>query len=104
MLWTLIGMLFTGLVAGFIARAIVPGRDSLSLGMTVLLGVVGSFVGGFILRALNVIFTGAKWSTTTGGDLTAGIFGSIFGAVVALIFYRMYVANNDDPLNTNRRR
>ena len=37
-----------GLIAGFIARAVVPGRDSMSIGGTILLGIVGSFIGGFI--------------------------------------------------------
>ena len=36
------------LIAGFIARALVPGRDPMGIGGTILLGIVGSFVGGFL--------------------------------------------------------
>ncbi|MCU1600716.1 MAG: hypothetical protein JWO22_1425, partial [Frankiales bacterium] len=41
-------MLVLGLVAGFLARALVPGDDSMGIGMTIVLGIVGSFVGGFL--------------------------------------------------------
>ena len=48
MLGFILFLIVIGLIGGFIARALVPGRDSLSLGGTILLGIVGSFVGGFI--------------------------------------------------------
>ncbi len=44
----IISLLVVGLIAGFLARAIVPGRQHLSIGMTIVLGVIGSFVGGFL--------------------------------------------------------
>jgi uncharacterized membrane protein YeaQ/YmgE (transglycosylase-associated protein family) len=48
-----IGFIVFGLVVGVAARLLVPGRQELSLGMTVLLGVVGSVVGGIVANALG---------------------------------------------------
>ena len=81
MLW-LIGFLIVGLIAGFIARAIVPGRDAMGIGATLVLGLVGSFIGGFLGYLLfNKDFE-------NGGLQTSGIIGSIIGAVIALLVYR----------------
>lgn len=71
-----------GLVAGFIARAVVPGRDPMSIGATILLGIVGSFVGGFIGYALT------HKDASDGAFQASGIIGSIVGAIVALLVYR----------------
>jgi uncharacterized membrane protein YeaQ/YmgE (transglycosylase-associated protein family) len=79
---TLIGMLILGLVAGAIARFLVPGRDPLGLLGTALLGIVGSFVGGFLA---SLVLEGAIELRTT------GLFGSILGAVLALLVYRRLV-------------
>ena len=49
----IIYLLVIGLVAGFIARALVPGNDSMSVAATIVLGIVGSFIGGFIGYALT---------------------------------------------------
>jgi uncharacterized membrane protein YeaQ/YmgE (transglycosylase-associated protein family) len=48
-----IGFIVFGLVVGILARWFVPGRQELSLGMTVLLGVIGSVVGGVVANALG---------------------------------------------------
>jgi uncharacterized membrane protein YeaQ/YmgE (transglycosylase-associated protein family) len=48
-----IGFLVFGLVVGVLARLLVPGRQRLTLGMTVLLGVIGSVVGGIVANALG---------------------------------------------------
>jgi uncharacterized membrane protein YeaQ/YmgE (transglycosylase-associated protein family) len=65
-----------GLVVGLIARAIMPGRQSMGLVMTAVLGVVGSLVGGFIATLL----TGRQM-----GDLHgAGLIGSILGALAVM--------------------
>ncbi len=75
----IITFLVVGLIAGFIARLIVPGEDPMGLVGTLVLGVIGSFVGGF-LSAL--VFAGDL-------ELSAsGIVGSIVGAIVALLVYR----------------
>jgi uncharacterized membrane protein YeaQ/YmgE (transglycosylase-associated protein family) len=78
---SLLWLLLIGLIAGLLARAIVPGPDPMAWWQTILLGVVGSFVGGFI------------GSLFGDGDITdinsSGIVLSVIGAVVALIVYRM---------------
>ena len=48
MLWTIIVMLIVGLIAGALARLLVPGKDPIGIGGTILLGIVGSFIGGFL--------------------------------------------------------
>jgi uncharacterized membrane protein YeaQ/YmgE (transglycosylase-associated protein family) len=76
----LLWFLILGLVAGLIARAVVPGKDAMGLIPTAILGVVGSVVGGL----LAVVFT-----DRTLNDFTpAKIIGSIVGAIIALLVYR----------------
>lgn len=47
---SIVGLIIIGIVAGFIARAIVPGGESVSLSEKVALGIAGSFLGGFLVR------------------------------------------------------
>ena len=82
MIWFLIVLAVIGLLAGFIARALVPGRDPMGVGATMVLGVAGSLIGGFIGWALFGKDLG------DGAIQTSGILGSILGAVVALLIYR----------------
>ncbi len=82
MLVSLIVLLVVGFFAGLLARAIVPGNDSMSIGGTTLLGIVGSFVGG----ALGYVLFGADLDE--GLVQTAGFIGSVLGAIVALLVYR----------------
>lgn len=70
-------LLVVGLVAGLIARALVPGRQSMGLLMTMVLGVVGSFVGGFI---------GSLFTRRAVTDLHAtGLIMSVVGSIVVLL-------------------
>ena len=75
-------LLVMGFIAGLIARVIVPGNDSIGFFGTALLGIVGSFVGGFLGYALrgNDIKDGAFQ--------TSGFLGSVIGAIVVLLVYR----------------
>jgi uncharacterized membrane protein YeaQ/YmgE (transglycosylase-associated protein family) len=74
-----IGFIVVGLIAGFIARAVVPGKDDLGILGTLILGIIGSFVGGFLG---SLIQDGPA-------DITAaGIIGSIIGAIIALLVWR----------------
>ena len=75
-------LIVIGLVAGFIARALVPGRDAMSVAATILLGIVGSFIGGFIGYALT------HKDSSDGAFQASGIIGSILGAIIALLIYR----------------
>lgn len=76
-IWGIIVMAVMGLVAGAIARLLVPGRQPMGLLATMALGIVGSFVGGFLSSMI--------W----GGDLMspAGWIGSIIGAVIVLAIW-----------------
>lgn len=71
-----------GLVAGFIARAVVPGKDALSVFRTMALGIVESFVGGFIGYVLT------HKDASNGAVQASGIIGSIVGAILALLDFR----------------
>jgi len=82
MIWFLIGLLLIGLIAGFIARALVPGPDPMGVGGTLLLGLIGSFVGGF----LGYLLFGHD--IEDGAVQTSGVIGSIIGAVIVLLIYR----------------
>jgi uncharacterized membrane protein YeaQ/YmgE (transglycosylase-associated protein family) len=76
----IIWFLIVGLLAGLLARAIVPGKDSMGLLATLLLGIVGSFVGG----AIGALFTDDREVLDFSA---AGLIMSIVGAVVAMLFY-----------------
>ena len=82
MLGFLITMLIIGLVAGFLARALVPGRDPMGIGATILLGVVGSFVGGL----LGYLLFGKD--ADEGALQPSGLIGAVVGSVIALLVYR----------------
>ena len=84
MIGFIIGLLIVGLIAGFIARAVVPGKDAMSVPATIALGIVGSAVGGLIFG----LITGGLRDRGFG---PAGIIGSILGAVVVLIAYNRFV-------------
>jgi uncharacterized membrane protein YeaQ/YmgE (transglycosylase-associated protein family) len=81
MLGLIISLIVVGLIAGFIARAVVPGRQNIGILMTIVLGIVGSFVGGFLGF---LIF---QHDAMEGFFQPAGIIGSIIGAIIVLLVY-----------------
>ena len=79
----IIAMIVVGLIAGLIARAIMPGADPMGWIGTIVLGIVGSFVGGFLAATL-------LGRSATGNVIEpSGIVGSIIGALIVLAIYRM---------------
>ncbi len=82
MLTFLITIIIVGLVAGFIARAVVPGNDSMGVLATIALGVVGSLVGGL----LGYLLFGKDLAD--GAFQTSGLIGSVIGAILALLAFR----------------
>lgn len=79
MILTILKWILSGLVIGGIARFIMPGRQSMSIVMTIVLGVLGSFVGGFLGSLFH-----------EGGPAVlhaSGWIGSIIGALLLLFGY-----------------
>ena len=82
--WTL-----WGLLVGFIARAVLPGRQAIGIGMTIILGVAGSLLGGSIATQLGF------------ADYGRFDFSSLFGAVITsvillVVFMRISAARSGD--------
>ena len=74
----MIGFLVFGLFVGFVARLIVPGRQKLGIWVTLLLGVLGSVIGGVVANALG---TGDIWELNFLGA-TVAIIASVFLIVI----------------------
>ncbi|MGE5135395.1 MAG: GlsB/YeaQ/YmgE family stress response membrane protein [Gemmatimonadota bacterium] len=83
MLGFIIMLLIIGLIAGAIARLLVPGRDPIGLLGTMALGVLGSFLGGFLQ---NLIF---YHSVSVWSFHATGIIGSVIGAIILLLILRL---------------
>lgn len=79
---SIIGFLLFGLVAGALARLLVPGRDPMGWIGTIVLGLVGSFVGGLLAKALF-------------DSDGVGLVGSVIGAVIVLLIYNAVVRRGD---------
>ena len=75
----LLYFLLFGLIVGAVARLIVPGRESGGWPTSILIGILGSFVGGFLGRMLG----------TYGEGQSAGFLMSVFGAIVLLAAYHI---------------
>ena len=84
MLGLIISLIVIGLIAGALARLIVPGKQNLSIPMTILLGIIGSFVGGFLGY---LIF---HKDGQNGFFQTSGIIGSVIGAVIVLLLWTRF--------------
>ncbi|WP_028050922.1 GlsB/YeaQ/YmgE family stress response membrane protein [Cellulomonas sp. URHD0024] len=81
MLGLIITIVVVGLIAGALARLVVPGRQNLSIGMTILIGIIGSFVGGFLGYLLF------HKDADDGFLQPAGLLGSIIGAIIVLLIW-----------------
>jgi uncharacterized membrane protein YeaQ/YmgE (transglycosylase-associated protein family) len=77
-IWTLI----IGLVAGAVAKLLMPGRDPGGIFITMLLGVAGAFVASWLGQAIG-------WYRAGEG---AGFIGAVVGAVILLVIYRVIVS------------
>ncbi len=84
MLSFILYLLVVGLIAGAVARFLVPGDDPMGVLGTIVLGIVGSFVGGFLGYALFGV------DFEEGAFQAAGLIGSIIGAVITLLLYRFF--------------
>jgi len=75
---SIIGWILFGLVVGVIGKLLMPGRDPGGFVITILLGIAGALLGGFIGRALGLYGPGEA----------AGFLMSLLGAVLLLTLYR----------------
>jgi uncharacterized membrane protein YeaQ/YmgE (transglycosylase-associated protein family) len=82
MIGFIIVLFIVGLIAGALARLLVPGKDPMGILATAILGIVGSFVGGFLGY---VIF---HKDASQGALQPSGIIGSVIGAIIVLLIYR----------------
>jgi uncharacterized membrane protein YeaQ/YmgE (transglycosylase-associated protein family) len=87
MLGLIITLILVGLIAGALARLLVPGRDPMGIGATILLGIVGSFIGGFLGYVLF------HKDSQDGFFQPSGLIGSVIGAIIALLVYRRVGSN-----------
>jgi uncharacterized membrane protein YeaQ/YmgE (transglycosylase-associated protein family) len=77
----ILGWIVFGLIVGAIAKLIMPGRDPGGIIVTMLLGIVGAVLGGWIGRAMGLY----------GPEDPAGFLMSLLGAIVLLAIYRMVI-------------
>ena len=75
---SILGWMLFGLIVGIIAKLVMPGRDPGGICVTMLIGIVGAVLGGFIGRALGLYQPGEP----------AGFFVATLGAILLLFIYR----------------
>ena len=83
----ILGWIVFGLIVGIIAKLLMPGRDPGGFVITMLLGIAGAMLGGFLGRSMGLY----------GENDAAGLFMSIIGAVVLLVGYRMLAGRSRVP-------
>jgi uncharacterized membrane protein YeaQ/YmgE (transglycosylase-associated protein family) len=83
----IVSWIVVGLIAGALARLIMPGRDPMGIVATIVLGIIGSLVGGFVSMAI--------WrNNNTSAFQGSGLLLSIVGAIVVLWIWRMVKSRN----------
>ena len=80
-----IWMIIVGLVAGLLARAIKPGSDPMGWIMTIVLGIVGAMLGGFVAGLIGI--------NDDGGFI--GLIFSVIGAIILLFIYEMIMSKRN---------
>jgi uncharacterized membrane protein YeaQ/YmgE (transglycosylase-associated protein family) len=76
---SILGWIFFGLIVGIVAKFLTPGRDPGGFIVTILIGIVGALVGGFLGRAMGLYHEGDP----------VGFVMAVVGAIVLLLLYRM---------------
>ncbi len=85
----ILSMLIIGLIVGALAKLFMPGKDPGGIIVTILLGIAGSFVAGFIGRAVG-------WYHNPGSG--PGVIASILGAMLLLFIYRIVMRRRERPI------
>jgi uncharacterized membrane protein YeaQ/YmgE (transglycosylase-associated protein family) len=89
-----IGALILGLVAGFVGKALMPGKDPGGFLVTILIGLAGAMVGYWLFRAIGI-------GDDDMFDL-GGLVGAIIGVMILLGLYRVFVGRDDRDATTGR--
>jgi uncharacterized membrane protein YeaQ/YmgE (transglycosylase-associated protein family) len=79
----ILGWIVFGLVVGAIAKLLMPGRDPGGIVVTMVLGIVGALLGGFVGRALGMY----------GDNESAGFIMALVGSIAVLLIYRMSIGS-----------
>lgn len=82
---SVIGWILFGLVVGIVGKLLMPGRDPGGFIITILLGIAGALLGGFIGQTLGFYREGEP----------AGFLMAVLGSIVLLLIYRMFVGRRD---------
>lgn len=86
----IISWIIIGAIIGLIARAILPGKQAMGIGMTIILGVIGAIVGGFI----GSLFGGNGISGIMNNPWSIGtILLSVVGAIIVMVIYGLVTKN-----------
>jgi uncharacterized membrane protein YeaQ/YmgE (transglycosylase-associated protein family) len=86
MVGNIIGAVILGILAGYLARALLPGKQQMGFVMTVVLGIAGAVAGFYIFEGLFV------WGDTDKFDL-GGLPGAVIGAMLLLFLYERFVGS-----------
>jgi len=92
-MFSILAWIVFGLIVGALAKLLMPGRDPGGFIVTILLGIAGALIGGFLGRALGFYGPGEA----------AGFVMSLLGAIVLLLLYRLFVARRAWAMCTNGR-
>lgn len=85
---SILWMIIIGFVIGLVARALMPGRDPAGFIMTVILGIVGSVIAGYLGSAMGIYAQGEP----------AGFLASVVGAMLVLFIYRATVRGRSSSI------
>jgi len=93
----MIGAIILGLVAGFLGRALMPGKQEMNVLMTLVLGLAGSLLGFLIFTELLGIGDNEAF------DL-GGLVGAVIGVIILLFAYERFIAKDEPPTSAPRPR
>ena len=86
MVGTILAWIVIGLIAGILAKIVMPGPDPGGVILTIVIGIVGAFIGGFVVRLLG-------GSGVTGFNLSS-ILVATLGAIILLAIYRLIASRS----------
>jgi uncharacterized membrane protein YeaQ/YmgE (transglycosylase-associated protein family) len=78
---SILGWILFGLVVGVVGKLLMPGRDPGGFVLTILLGIAGALIGGFVGQSLGFYPPGEP----------AGLVMAVIGSIILLLLYRMFV-------------